>query len=81
MERWVADAEKEGTRRGHAATGAHDKSFLPLADVTTPRELSCVSDAFAYSAGNWFRERGLMGSTCSTSTPGRGKVAKNKEES
>ena len=31
-------------RRGHAATGAHEKSFLPLADVTTPRELSCESE-------------------------------------
>ncbi len=33
---WVADAHKEGMRRGHAAIGAHDKASLPLADVTTP---------------------------------------------
>ncbi len=78
---WVADEEKEGTRRGRAAIGAHDKSSLPLADVTTPRELSCASEFFAYSTGNWFRETGLMGSTYSTSTPGRGKAAKNKEKS
>jgi len=30
-------------------------------DVTTPRELSCASEFFADSAGNWFRERTLMG--------------------
>ena len=78
---WVADAQKEGTRRGRAALGAHDKSSLSLADVTTPRELSCASEFFAYSTGNWFREAGLMGSTCSASTLGRGKGANNKEES
>ncbi len=82
MEHWVADAQMEGMRRGHTATGAHDKSFLPLADMTTPRELSCESEFFAYSTDNWFRETGLMGSTCSTSTSGRGKAAKYiKEES
>ncbi len=52
-----------------------------LLTLTTPRELSCASEFFAYSTDNWFRETGLMGSTCSASTPGRGKVAKNKEES
>ncbi len=63
---WVVDAQKEGTRRGRDHTPR-----------TQLRELIFFTD----SAGNGFREPGLMGSTCSTSTPGRGKAAKHKEES
>ncbi len=40
MEHWVADAQKEGMRRGHAATRAHDKYLENLWSRASIRPVS-----------------------------------------